>query len=208
MSALRERAGRTATVAVAVGIGAVGIFGGSPATAGVRANRSTPVVSASKSTSHWVFAQINRIRSQLGLPPGTITHRFDRRVLLAARTSRDPITVPLPKGTVSLASIWGAESVSVRGHGAARTRALLPRAVVNGWVSFDGWLGPGKTINLECTSAGAPGCDGHRDTILSPAPVPGARLSIDVGSVETRSSRGVVAISVAAVFAWSMPSSR
>ncbi len=34
------------------------------------------------------------------------------------------------------------------------------------WMYNDGWGGSGNTINESCTSAGAPGCWGHRENIL------------------------------------------
>ncbi len=55
--------------------------------------------------------------------------------------------------------------------------------IVNDWVYHDGWLGSAaQTWNVECTSASAKSCNGHRRAVLSRSPVPGATLYIDIAT--------------------------
>jgi hypothetical protein len=92
--------------------------------------------------------------------------------------------------------LWG----MIPGSNAVSAAGAL--AIVNGWVYHDGWQGSvAATWNADCTSAHAPGCNGHRRNVLSTPPVAGATLSIDV-TTKAVTYNGQPALAVAALFVW------
>jgi hypothetical protein len=86
--------------------------------------------------------------------------------------------------------------------GASNAGAAGALSIVNGWVYHDGWQGSAAaTWNADCTSAAAPGCDGHRRNVLSTPPVAGSKLYIDV-MAQSVTFDGQPALAVAALFVW------
>jgi hypothetical protein len=146
---------------------------------------------ASQSTT--VMARIESIRRTFHLPAGHPTNAFRSFVTAAAAANDDPLA-PLHGGMVVEYGVWG---VVISGSAAA---------VVDMWVFHDGWEGPG-TSNLDCTSASAAGCGGHRRAILSEPPIPGARLYIDVATAPEK-WQGSSATSVAALLVWTVGAAR
>jgi hypothetical protein len=146
-----------------------------------------------------VFNRINAIRTSFGLAAGHTTSAYNGEVLQAVMSNEDPPFAPVSGGVVAENSLWGilpSSSVATEPS---------PLVAVNGWVYHDGWNGSTlATWNADCTSAHAPGCNGHRRNVLSTPPVPGARLYVDV---TTRSVRfnGSPALAVAALFVWKTP---
>jgi len=147
------------------------------------------------------FNRINAIRNSFGLQAGRITTAYDSEVLQAIRFNEDPPFAPAGAGVVGEESLWGV----LPGSTAVTSSA---GDVVNAWVYHDGWEGSvGATWNADCTSAAAPGCNGHRRALLSQPPVPGATLTIDV---VTRSVTfaGAPALALAALMVWHRPTSK
>jgi hypothetical protein len=140
-----------------------------------------------------VFAQLNVDRKRHGLKAAVRTHRYDLDVTAAAKGMRDPDLSLLPN-VITAAGIWGAAATG----GSLAHRA---RSIVNAWVNSDGWSGS-QTMNADCTGPAAPGCDSHRDAILSKPPAPGATLSVDVATVMS-GAWGRPTMSTAAILVWS-----
>jgi hypothetical protein len=109
----------------------------------------------------------DRERTSRGLPPVAGT---SPSLLAAARAGAAAARDPLLAATATAwGSIWASSSVS---------NGLVLGAWF-GWMYADGWDGA-ATHNLSCTSPRAPGCWGHRDTILGawgPRPAVGAAAS-------------------------------
>ena len=182
--------GRLSAV-VAIGVIAHPVFAVHPGTGAARQQ------SAAANVSGVVFHRINAIRSSFGLPPARRTTAYNAVVTRALELDQDPSLTPVP-GVVTEYSVWGVVAGSSEMSAAALT-------VVNAWVFHDGWEGSVQaTWNRDCTSAGAPGCNGHRRAILSSPPAPGARLFIDVADGDVDIG-GTPATGVAALLIWKLP---
>jgi hypothetical protein len=102
-----------------------------------------------------------------------------------------------PPRTVDEDGVWGA--ITTTGDPAS----LNPSEIVDTWVYKDGWMGK-ATLNEECTSPTAAGCNGHRRAILRAPPKPGAKLMIDVYAASLPID-GAHGLSIAAVLNWTAP---
>jgi len=172
-------------------------------TTSASASTSTPATATSAVRmavlSQSVFNRVNAIRASFGLAAGQATSAYNSEVLQAVRSNEDPPFAPVTGGVVGEESLWGVIP------GATAASVPSPLVVVNGWVYHDGWGGSVQaTWNADCTSATAPGCNGHRRSILSKPPVPGAKLSIDV-TTRVVNFNGSPALAVAALLVWKMP---
>src|SRR5579863_661327 len=137
--------------------------------------------------------EINAIRHRFGLAPGRTTSAYQSLVTSAARSEHDPFP-PFRPGTVEWFGVWGVVPAS---NGPL---AQDVRAVIDGWVYHDGWNGS-RTLNLDCTSPTAPGCNSHRRAILSAPPQADTNLYVDVAVVRTN-LRGFIGVSIAATLVW------
>ncbi len=144
-----------------------------------------------------VLAALNAVRAQFGLAPAKPTTVGNPLVHNAALAGGDPVLLPVSASIPLEYGIWGA----VGGTSTSSQSAI--QSVVNAWVFHDGWLGA-QTNNLDCTSPTAPGCNGHRDAILSSPPVPGAQLYADI-AVLPSTLNGMPAVSMAAQLIWVAP---
>jgi len=116
-------------------------------------------------------------------------------VLAGIHSNGDPPFAPFGSHIDAEYSLWGI----VPGW----TSSSLQ--VVNDWVYHDGWRGSTKrTLNGDCTSVNASGCNGHRRAILSSPPLSGATLRIDIETREVR-YKGTKYLAVAALLVWSKP---
>jgi hypothetical protein len=137
--------------------------------------------------------EINVIRHRFGLASARASRVYQSLVSSAARSEHDP-SPPFRPGTVEWFGVWGVVPAS---------NGLLAqdvRAVIDGWVYHDGWNGS-RTLNLDCTSPTAPGCNSHRRAILSAPPQADTNLYVDVAVVRTN-LRGFVGVSIAATLVW------
>jgi hypothetical protein len=145
------------------------------------------------------FTRINVIRASFRLPAGLGTTAYSSEVLVGLRLNEDPPFVPAVGGIVKEDGLWGVFPSSPTDR--------LPSAVdlVNAWVYHDGWQGSAQaTWNVDCTHAGAPGCNSHRRAVLSAPPARGARLYIDV-TTRRMTYSGVPAVALAALLVWKLP---
>jgi hypothetical protein len=143
-----------------------------------------------------VANRLNAIRTSFGLSTGVVTTEYSSEVDQAVALNEDPPFAPTNGGVVGEEGLWGV----VPGVSGASASAALE--IVNGWVYHDGWEGSvAATWNADCTSAHAPGCDGHRRNVLSTPPVAGATLSIDV-TTQSVTVDGAPALAFAALFVW------
>jgi hypothetical protein len=140
-----------------------------------------------------VVHEINSIRMRAGLPPARVVRTFNGEVIAAASLKKDPALNSLGTSRRVAYALWGI----VPGDPNA---GIAPASVVKQWVFEDGWRGV-NTENVDCTGPRANGCNGHRRAVLSTAPFPGAKLSIDV-AVRNSSWEGARAVSVAALMIW------
>jgi hypothetical protein len=164
-----------------------------PAFASTRGQVSASVLDAS------VVGRINALRAAFHLTPAEVTTSYDAEVVHGVLTNDDPPFVPTGNGILAEDSIWGVMPV-------ASTALPSPLGVVNAWVYQDGWRGSTQaTLNADCTSAGASGCNGHRRAVLSRPPVPGAHLVVDVAT-HTVDFDGSASLGVAALLIWEAPS--
>jgi hypothetical protein len=187
------RAGIVGRLGAVIAIGALA----HPVFATHTATSAQPQQSAAATVSEVVFNRINAIRSSFGLPRAQRTTAYNAVVTRAIELDQDPWFAPVA-GVVTEYSVWGVVAGSSEMSAAALT-------VVNAWVFHDGWEGSVQaTWNRDCTSAGAPGCNGHRRAILSSPPVPGARLFIDVADADVDIG-GMHATGVAALLIWKLP---
>lgn len=146
-----------------------------------------------------VVNRINAIRGAFGLRGGQSTSSYTAEVRRGVRFNEDPPFAPIAGGIVGEESLWGIWPVS----SAAQT--VSPADIVNAWVYHDGWEGTSAaTWNLDCTSAIASGCNGHRRALLSTPPVAGARLYIQV-TTATETDAGSPGLAVAALLVWKLP---
>jgi hypothetical protein len=157
------------------------------------------VSASTTSPNHVVVSRVNTIRSSFGLSTGQMISTYNAQVLRGLQSNEDPPFAPVAGGIVEEGSIWGLLP------GSSTTDDSSLRALVNAWVYDDGWSGSvGATSNADCTSAKAPGCNGHRRDVLSTPPVPGAKLYIDV-EVRNTNYEGSPAVAVAALMIWKTP---
>jgi hypothetical protein len=102
-----------------------------------------------------MLTAFNLERASYGLPPiSGLGSALDGNAAAGAVTGQDPVLVP-PAGFVNGGSIWAGG---------------YPNALAAdfGWMWDDGWGGSAaNTANGNCPSAGAPGCWGHRQLILT-----------------------------------------
>jgi hypothetical protein len=102
-----------------------------------------------------IVTVFNLERASYGLPPiYGLGSALDGDAMAGAMTGTDPSLVP-PAGFVNGGSIWAGG---------------YPNALAAdfSWMWDDGWGGsPANTANGDCTSAGATGCWGHRQIILT-----------------------------------------
>jgi hypothetical protein len=140
-----------------------------------------------------VVSEINLLRARANLPAGQLTSTFTPDVAAAARADQDPNLGAL--GPV------GASRYVAYGLWGIGPQPSTPLNVVKDWVFDDGWRGS-QTINLDCTSPAATGCNGHRRAVLSHPPFAGAKLRIDV-AVTSSTWDGASGVSVAALLIWS-----
>lgn len=105
----------------------------------------------SLSPAEQIFVVTNLERVARGeRPVPGLTARLDAIAAVGAANHTDPIPPPDPDPA---ASIWANDQG--------------PLASDYNWMYQDGWGGPGATLNLDCRSADAEGCWGHRDNILA-----------------------------------------
>jgi hypothetical protein len=98
----------------------------------------------------FVTADLERVAR--GLPPYVgLSIRLDAIAQAGAVANQDP--VPPANGVLGASSNWAGGQVSAAGADYA-------------WVYLDGWAGPGRTLNLDCTTPHGAGCWGHRDNVL------------------------------------------
>lgn len=194
-SLLRMVQSRAATILV-IALALLGAAGAQTAAAGARPARTRGHLTPSVQVR--VVEQINAIRREFHLPPGRLTVRYATDVQLAADQDRDPLLSPVQPGMMSEYGVWGV-STPFR----PVSTAHLTSHLVDAWVYSDGWRGAG-TWNLDCTGPDATGCNAHRRAVLSPAPVPGARLWIDVADHPTLIGR-TRALSLAVLLVWTRP---
>ncbi|MCL5115847.1 MAG: hypothetical protein M1272_01700 [Firmicutes bacterium] len=97
----------------------------------------------------FVITNLERVARREHPIPGLVAW-LDGVAQAGALSRADPA---LPQPAAPYVSIW-AETVS-------------PLASDYGWMYADGYGGPIGTTNLDCRSAGAPGCWGHRNNILA-----------------------------------------
>jgi hypothetical protein len=144
-----------------------------------------------------VLNRMNAIRASFGLPKGQPTSAYGSEALEDARSNLDPSFAPLARGVVAEYSLSGVLPVL------SAANPPSPGTVVDDWVYRDGWEGSSQaTLNAGCTSARAPACNGHRQAVLSQAPVPGAKLYIDV-TTRSVTFGGGPALAVAVLMVWS-----
>lgn len=142
------------------------------------------------------FDRINAIRAEHGLAPGRFTTAFDSEARAGLLANGDPPFAPPKVNILSEDALWGALP------GLSGDAASSATVLVNAWVYHDGWRGSAAaTWNADCTSEGAPGCNGHRRAILSSPPVRGARLFIDVATSSVNYGGGP-ATALAALLVW------
>jgi hypothetical protein len=190
---------RSALVTGAALVGFTTVFAGSVAASPLP--RSSSSISAAKMHAlvNVEATRINAIRTSFGLSPGQITTAYNSEVVAAVRTNADPPFAPAVGGIVGESGLWGILP------GASGANAQAPLTLVNGWVYHDGWNGSvAATWNLDCTSASAAACNGHRRSVLSRPPVAGAQLYIDV-TTSVVNFHGSPSVAVAALMVWKMP---
>lgn len=117
------------------------------------------------SITEQLFVVVNLERLSRGVPPLVgLSPYLDQDAAAGAANSQDPVFqasfgpvqvwLPPGGGYYGFGSTWAADSVDTL-------------AAVFGWMYDDGWGGSAPaTANYACTSAGAPGCWGHRDILL------------------------------------------
>lgn len=108
------------------------------------------------SVAQQLFVLVDLERVARGVPPLVgLVPALDGAARTAALAGRDPAFARRygPVRVARFASTWAG--------GAAN-----PAAAVFDWIYDDGWGGPGRTANLDCTGPHASGCWGHRDALL------------------------------------------
>jgi hypothetical protein len=110
----------------------------------------------------FVIADLERV--DRGLPPYLgLNAVLSANAQAAAVKSTDP---SLARGFAV-----GSNSQGTPGFGATWAQGMSPLTADYLWMYFDGWGGPfPKTLNVDCTSATAPGCWAHRGQLLGSDP--------------------------------------
>jgi hypothetical protein len=109
---------------------------------------------ASLTTAQQLVVLFNLERRSFGLPPlAGVTGSLDAAALNGAEAISDP-DMPPTSGLVNGGAVWAGGYPNVLGADF-------------GWMYDDGWGGFGNTDNSACTSAGAAGCWGHREVVLT-----------------------------------------
>jgi hypothetical protein len=184
---------------VALSLGSSGLFA-ECASADVSHPSARSGLRTESHLSSLAFSRINAIRVSFGLTRGRVTTAFDAHVVEGLNTNDDPSFAFNVPGVVDEYSEWGVVPFS-----SAATSAS-PIEIVNAWVYNDGWNGSQRnTLNVDCSSAKAQGCGGHRAAVLSTPPRPGAQLYIDT-ITRTVDYQGTPMLAVAALLVWKMPS--
>jgi hypothetical protein len=107
------------------------------------------------SAAEQVFVSTDLERISRHLPPVLgLTAQLDRYALAGARADRDP-------GFPS--RLGGGDAL--RAAGSVWSSAFSTLDPDYNWMYLDGWGGPDRTPNEDCTSARAPGCWAHRDIL-------------------------------------------
>jgi hypothetical protein len=144
-----------------------------------------------------VLNRMNAIRASFGLPKGQPTSAYGSEALQDVRSNTDPSFAPIARGVVAEYSLSGVLPAL------SAANPPPPGTVVDDWVYRDGWEGSSQaTLNAECTSAQAPGCNGHRQAVLSRPPISGAKLYIDI-TARSVTYGGGPALAVAVLMVWS-----
>jgi hypothetical protein len=144
-----------------------------------------------------VLNRMNAIRVSFGLPKGQPTSAYGSEALQDVRSNTDPSFAPTARGVVEEYSLSGVVPAL------SATNPPSPGTVVDDWVYRDGWEGSSQaTLNVDCPSARAPGCNGHRQAVLSRPPISGAKLYIDV-TTQNVTYGGGPALAVAVLMVWS-----
>lgn len=167
------------------------------ALAGGSTVRADAARAGTASLTQSVLQELNALRKREGLSPARLTDDYTADVTNAALRNADPALGSFTPGAVVEYGLWGISTAD------PPSNALDPTAIVDDWVSRDGWRGA-ATQNLDCTSPAAPGCNGHRRAVLSGAPHPGDKLAVDI-AVHEANWKGAPAISVAMIMVWSGP---
>lgn len=156
---------------------------------------TSPISMAAQSAN--AISHVNTIRVSFQRQSGNATSAYSTEVLTGIRSNGDPPFAPFGSHIDAQYSLWGI----VPGWTSSAIQ------VVNDWVYHDGWQGSTqRTLNGDCTSASASGCNGHRRAVLSSPPMGGATLRIDI---ETRQVmyEGAKYLAVAALLVWTKPAS-
>ncbi len=116
------------------------------------------------SIAEQLFVAANLERIDRGYPPYLgLNNVLDASAQRGASANADPSAVP-----GFAATTWGG----------TWSQAFSPLVADYGWMYNDGWGGSAATTsNVDCTSATAPGCWGHRDVLLGWDP----KLNFDAG---------------------------
>lgn len=142
----------------------------------IDAARSQEGVSGMQVPSNWasltaaerVFVLVNLERTARGIPPYVgLSSTLNQVALTAAQNDTDPVleaSYPGIQVAANTSGYWqGYYSETGIWAGGAGTSFSADYA----WMYEDGWGGsPSSTSNIDCTSATAAGCWGHRDAIL------------------------------------------
>ena len=128
----------------------------------------------SLSPQEQLFAAVDLERVDRGLPPYVgLDASLDTSAQQAAVSATDPSppgswpSAIGPNGSPMFGGVWAGDPGD-------------PLQADYGWMYEDGWGGSASnTANIDCTSAGAPACWGHRDELLGSDPQynPGVGLS-------------------------------
>ena len=146
----------------------------------------------------FVLTNLERVARGEQPVPG-MTAALNALAMVGAKTSKDPIG-----HTGAWASNWAGD--------------VSPLGSDYGWMYQDGWGGSrAQTFNVDCTSAAAPGCWGHRNNILAEwhrvfmgpnsslnqLAMGAAQVSVSHGVVDTLIGDAYSAPSVAYTYTWS-----
>jgi hypothetical protein len=144
---------------------------------------SLPADWPSLSTAQQLVVIFNLERRSFGLPPlAGMTGSLDAAAMGGAETISDP-NIPTMSALVNGGAVWAGGYPSVL-------------AADFGWMYDDGWGGIGNTDNSACTSAGAPGCWGHRHVLLTDCRAAGVfSCNYVAGAAEVAAPVGHVTIS-------------
>jgi len=141
--------------------------------AGLSLSLPSAATLASMPLPQQVMTLVNDVRAAYGLGPLQYDPAMQSTTDLGAEQGMDP-PVPNLSGLTYTALGGGSYQDNWSGDWAAASSA--PVAVYM-WIFDDGWGGGGagslQTPNFDCTGPGAPGCWGHRNSLLSYSTTPG-----------------------------------